>query len=208
MLQIFGVPIYQARMHLHPQIKEKFESELDSGWFIRLWKNSTGSTTFNTENLKGKDFIQEIEACVWTNFDHYLAQIQTLPWVRQRGVHRGEYQMRNTWINKYSQGDTQEIHNHLNASFSWVYFLQQPKEFGSKMYLYNSISRQDDRELGLSNRFKPQQEEGDLVIFPGYLNHFITPNESNEIRYTVAGNLKFKGRLKLSPREKWSDDLI
>jgi len=116
--------------------------------------------------------------------------------------------MRNTWITKYSQGDTQEIHNHLNASFSWVYFLQQPKEFGSKMYLYNSMSRQDDRELGLSNRFKPQQEEGDLVIFPGYLNHFITPNESNELRYTVAGNLKFVGRLKLSPREKWSDDLI
>jgi len=116
--------------------------------------------------------------------------------------------MRNTWINKYSTGDTQEIHNHLNASFSWVYFLQQPESGGSTMYFYNGTSRHDDRQLGLSNRFKPQQQEGDLVIFPGYLNHFITPNESGEKRYTVAGNLKFCGDLKLSPREKFSDGLV
>ena len=208
MIQIFGTPIYQFKVPIHSQIKTKFEQDSKDGWFKRIWKNSTGSTTFNSENLKGIGFINEIESVVWTHFDLYLAQIQTLPWIRERGTSSSEYVLRSTWINKYLNGEEQEIHNHLNASFSWLYFLQQPKEGGSKMYMYNTNSRNDDRQLGLSNRFKPQQKEGDLVIFPAYLNHFVTTNESKEARYTVAGNIKFRGDLKLSPREKYSDDEV
>ena len=35
-------------------------------------------------------------------------------------------------------------------------------------------------------------EEGHLVIFPAWLNHYTTPNTSDDVRISISGNLKIK----------------
>ena len=39
-------------------------------------------------------------------------------------------------------------------------------------------------------RFTPLIEEGDLVIFPSQLEHMVPKSESDEIRITIAFNIK------------------
>jgi len=36
--------------------------------------------------------------------------------------------------------------------------------------------------------FEPKCEEGDIIVFPSYLDHWVRPNSNNE---TIAGNVVF-----------------
>ena len=40
---------------------------------------------------------------------------------------------------------------------------------------------------------KPKLEQGDLIIFPSYLEHWVKPNSNN---ITIAGNIKIMDMIK------------
>lgn len=89
------------------------------------------------------------------------------------------------WINKYPYRAFQERHNHSSTKFDdryghkytnvvFNYFLHLPLNSGS--FVANDIILGDDME-------------GNIIFFPNTLHHEVTPNNSEEPRYTVSGNI-------------------
>ena len=91
------------------------------------------------------------------------------------GRYSGNYWfIHRAWLAKYHKGEYTISHDHIPASFSFVYFVSSPK--GSSPLIFTDSGK----------RIKP--EEGKVVIFPGDLKHEVPKNKCDG-RITLAGNI-------------------
>jgi len=76
-------------------------------------------------------------------------------------------------------------HSHPNQMVSGVYYVKVPKDAGNIVF--------DDPRGPLppfSNRIILQPSQGDLVLFPGWLIHQVSPTKGSETRISIAFNLE------------------
>ena len=99
------------------------------------------------------------------------------------------------WLNKYEYGQGQEIHKHTGdgSHFSFAYFLdtQDQNNFNFDLpYIWSDYFNNSKLFKKLGSRiFTPNQKNGRIVIFPSCLDHYVTPNKSNNLRVTISGNI-------------------
>jgi hypothetical protein len=97
------------------------------------------------------------------------------------------------WINFYERNSFQEIHHHKDCDFAAVIFLNSGKDF-SKFFFKNRICGlippTMDRILNIGDAWYPEVASGDVVFFPAYTLHGVTPHNSNIIRKTLSFNIK------------------
>ena len=94
------------------------------------------------------------------------------------------------WSQLYGKGNYHQPHNHAEKGeyapdISFVHFLDVPNE---KYFTFTDTK---------DSKFIPdEQSNGDLICFPSWVWHYITPNESNQLRMVVAGNIIFTEHFK------------
>lgn len=113
-----------------------------------------------------------------------------------------EVEVENMWFNCYSNGEWQEVHGHQNespfmypATFSCIHFLSFDPNIHNPVVFVDPNERLRGFDLDSNNytsRYVPKIREGDLVMFPSYLQHFVpkgrpTPQKP---RISVAFNLR------------------
>lgn len=84
------------------------------------------------------------------------------------------------WVQMYSDTGQHSGHTHFginkNTIISWVHFLKVPNV---------DCFRFTDG----TNYLTPQQNEGDLLVFPSYCRHQVIQHNTNTTRIVVAGNI-------------------
>lgn len=107
-----------------------------------------------------------------------------------------------SWINinpKYSYNN-QHTHGG-NVLLSIVYYAKVPKDSGNFYFKLESSKADKINSLGIdkSNIFSTYREflpqKGDLLIFPGWVDHGVNQNISEEDRISYAFNCKVKNQL-------------
>lgn len=112
------------------------------------------------------------------------------------------------WCSKYTKGMYQSSHNHIdiNEIFSFVYFAKYDPSKDAKLVFVKDMSMANMNgflvegspytlcdELKnhpiFSNQVTLNIKEGDLVIFPSYLQHIVEEQKHDGPRITIAGNL-------------------
>ena len=92
------------------------------------------------------------------------------------------------------------------AHWSGVYYISQPhtnhKYSGKLEFLDPRSDLPNWRIIGgpafrPKRRFRPQ--EGEIVIFPSYLTHWVYPNDTDENRLSLAFNATFKRKKQRKP---------
>lgn len=90
------------------------------------------------------------------------------------------------WLQIYDKTSQHPIHDHFgcgdNVVVSFVHFLKPVDK--------NCFRFTDGREIEI-----PQQEEGDLIVFPPYVSHQVVSHTSNENRVILAGNIDIQKRV-------------
>lgn len=110
----------------------------------------------------------------------------------------------NLWFNYYVNGEWQEIHSHATnsvfqypATFSCIHFLRfdssvhTPPIFVDPYESLRNVSLEMESNR-YSGRYTPKVQEGDLIMFPSYLQHYVPkckPTLGNP-RITIAFNIK------------------
>lgn len=112
------------------------------------------------------------------------------------------------WYTAYGAGQTANIHEHIPDNFSIIHFIKfNPNEHWPVTFinpqgattkyildvnppLYNKIDFNNSNQSLFHPRFTPHVEEGDLVIFPSHLEHMVPKTDSEEIRITIAFNIR------------------
>ena len=105
------------------------------------------------------------------------------------------------WHNVYwKEEEYQEIHHHVPCHLSFIHFLAFDKNEHKPPIFYDParIAKAHCRHAALPQEFWQDRvvldvEEGDVVIFPSYVEHYIPPGIYRSPRVTVSMNLTFDG---------------
>jgi len=92
-------------------------------------------------------------------------------------------EMSDLWGAVYNQGDEAIAHHHLPAVISFVYYLKADPILSSPL-LFPTVN----------NGFMIRPTSGLIVMFPGYLEHYVPPQQQENERIVLAGNLTLYNR--------------
>lgn len=99
------------------------------------------------------------------------------------------------WVNIYNKGDYQGAHRHVNLDnikYTFVYFAKYNPDTDAKLVFGNPDTTKLILISGevkiIDEKFIPMNE-GEVIIFPSYLPHYVEKHESDTQRITVSGNL-------------------
>lgn len=92
------------------------------------------------------------------------------------------------WINDYQVGDYQESHIHAGVHFSFIIYLNGESQTVFTSPLSNTIQSFYGNLRMFQTNFVTKIEPGGCVLFPSYLEHFVTAH--NKPKKTLSGNIK------------------
>jgi len=105
------------------------------------------------------------------------------------------------WANINRKNNFNRAHIHPHSFWSSVYYIKTPKHSGD-IYLedprharvmYNEVHLLEDFSNPAQHfDYKINVEEGKLIIFPGWLSHFVAPNNSDGERISISMNIDVK----------------
>ena len=110
----------------------------------------------------------------------------------------GRYSISNLWANINNYRDHNDLHIHQYTMISGVYYLKAPKNCGNLVFRHpspcieydwskNKLTENIEYNSGLYN-FVPK--EGQLLLFPSWLEHFVRPNlNKTQERISIAFNI-------------------
>tara|TARA_R100001163_G_C5066288_1_gene204638 strand:- start:2140 stop:2703 length:564 start_codon:yes stop_codon:yes gene_type:complete len=166
---------------LHTEIGKELNnrkiSELCMAWQHKKIDESPNATGYEDSRIPDDPEItrltDKVMSVVHSNIDdrYYLAEI---------------------WAHILVENQSTMIHSHRNERdtknlfLSWVYYPLLPdKKYGGKLR-FQMVSHMQ------MNNHEITPQVGHLVIFPSWLNHYTTPNTSEDVRISISGNLKIQ----------------
>jgi hypothetical protein len=187
-IDMFSVPVYSTKLKNHLEYKNSFLPFVkDDNYFhnAESWDSKTETTFMHPLNhkLPWENLLTEVNEHV---FEYLKIFDQHTPY--RIGTE--------AWINRYKFGDYQEQHNHVGEKnfFSCAYMLEVPEDSGKFAFVntdldfYASIGFYKIFNITPNRVFVPPLEEGDLVIFPSYIDHYVTKNKTQNVRSTISMN--------------------
>jgi hypothetical protein len=101
------------------------------------------------------------------------------------------------WMNINQRGDWNIIHQHGHFHFSGIYYIKYPKDSGR-------IGFKDPRPAAMSNAFFNERfdgselktidtiQDGSLLLWPSFLEHFVEPSRTDEERMSISFDVIIK----------------
>ena len=166
---------------------------------INLFPNLVATTKIDLTNLKivGKKYEKTFESDIKTTLKgstlldkksiNYLNLKITkiLSYLLKPYCKNFTFNVNSIWMNKYDKKDFQGSHLHP-SDFSFIIYYKSDKSYTvfnspikDLLEIYDSKIFHKDYEVDLS--------EGNIIVFPSYLQHWVKPNSNN---ITIAGNIK------------------
>lgn len=194
---IFPVTIYKTRIEDNDFLKEKIVSgvekalpELDSP---EDWATDNLKTSFEGEP-KGKEvLIGKNNLLLKEKYSNAISEIfdREIAWEIVDDI----------WYNYYEKGSYQELHEHIadpfqKIHFSCIHYLSYDKDVHTAAEFHDPISSIRSHSFTLDKDFVgdffvSQVEEGDLIMFPSYLQHRVLPQKVSDIpRITLSFNFR------------------
>ena len=98
-----------------------------------------------------------------------------------------------SWLTKFEKGNYAHIHNHAHADISGVYYYKTNGEDGEIFFeppvpwFKTSICYEKWRR-----RWMYTPKEGKILLFPGWLEHGVKTNLTDNVRMSLSFNVCFK----------------
>ena len=117
----------------------------------------------------------------------------------------GKFISVNAWANVNETGHYNSPHRHLGADVCGSYYVTQPsgesKTSGNIEFLDNrNIAPQQQRFGGpvFRTAISLKPNPGQLIVFPSFLTHWVTPTESSDPRIVIAWNARIHDNERLA----------
>ena len=112
------------------------------------------------------------------------------------GIRHNDLSKESFWCNINNYKDFNIPHSHPSSIMSAVYYVKTNKDSGGIVFVrpdnqkFFFVPDQVNEYTEEKSVFLPQ--DGHLLIFPSYLEHYVLPNMSNEDRISIAYNFLTK----------------
>ena len=177
------------------QEKLSLNNESIQKYCLDLKKNSKGRQATNYGGWQSDDIDQTVPVLKPLIDEIFLRHT----FLRQVFGLKNEVKLKmgNYWLNINNKGDFNIPHVHPFSLASVVYYAKVPKDSG-RLVFENPIQQHDyvmkpntveKFNTINSGYWNVTPNEGDLIIFPSWLRHWVEPNNTNEDRISIAFNL-------------------
>jgi len=160
------------------------------------WLTDNLFTTFDMGEINS--FIFHEDSIFFKYYHNYVKKFFDKP---------VEFEFEDIWLNVYSKGEFQEQHTHLTPEiftrrphFSCIHYLKFDSEVHEPVIFvdpieekrYNTIEM--DSNYYNNGRWSPYVREGDLLMFPPYLSHYVSKSDPtpNNPRISISFNIWIK----------------
>ena len=149
---------------------------------------AAGQAWQSTQELHGLDAFRDLVANIHRAVGSVLEFLS---------IGHQEFVITGCWGNISTHGASHSIHNHPNNFLSGVYYVQtQPGADTINFHdprIQTAIIRPPVTELTGENtdQVVVKVRNGTLLVFPSYLQHSVSPSESDEERVSVSFNVMF-----------------
>ena len=116
-------------------------------------------------------------------------------------LHIRRWGIDNLWININGKGASNSLHTHPLIQVAGVYYLKVPEDSNADLVFSHpgaEIMQRDlpDRFIAEANpsnasAYYHTPEVDQIVLFPGWLQHYVMPNQSDEDRISISFNVCF-----------------
>ena len=191
-LKFFPEPVFKYKVDDYKNLnKELIE------YIYKLYENDTeGIERSNRGGWHSKNFRLTEENSIQNKFA-IKAQEYILDTFNQMGwkTEDQKIRIREMWSIINKKNDFNVIHTHPNSYLSAAYYVKAPKNCGrfqvenpniAKRHSFPDIKSKNELNHDVAGI---EIDEGDLLIFPGYLPHKVGKNNSDEDRVVISFNV-------------------
>ncbi len=103
-----------------------------------------------------------------------------------------DYIIEASWLSLFRKGNYGHVHSHGHADISGVYYYQTTGNDGN-LFFESPVPNMGGSLVynGLASRQEFKPENGRLVLFPGWLQHGIMTNTTDDTRISLSFNIIF-----------------
>lgn len=194
-VKLFPIPVYKASYGGNTEtILQSIEDKV-SYWLDQTAKNNQGSMRHNglcsynvKRNMQHWPELSPIVDFIELHADLYWKELGYNSLMKP-----GVYEM---WANRYPPGSFIDYHNHSPIHMTATFVLQSDEQSGNITFEnpLQTLLKHQPFEVTAENYYNlfetaVESKAGDLVIFPGYLNHKTTVNNSARDRIIIGANV-------------------
>ena len=190
---IFPVPIIQIKFGQHHKYtfsSIEQENRKPKGWRIPL--NTSFPNIEKDDNFISMETANELKSDIKESIDSVFKELNITT----------KYLINEFWYNVYHKNQGQEVHTHLgpiNPYWCGIFYNKNssPSMFvkESGIHAVHNVPDWKDSKLDLFflDNIKMPVEDGDILLFPPYLKHYVPPQENidsnDKMRLTFSFNL-------------------
>ncbi len=100
------------------------------------------------------------------------------------------YNIISSWFALFKRGNYAHIHNHGDADIAGVYYFKKSGDDGN-LFFCTPNKAEDTSILFKKGRVVTNPKEGEFILFPGYLDHGVQTNDTDEERVSLSFNIYF-----------------
>ena len=105
------------------------------------------------------------------------------------GSWNDNYSIISSWFALFKKGNYAHIHNHGDCDIAGVYYFKKSSDDGS--FFFTSPVPSLDSSCFRTGRVVLNPNEGEIILFPGWLNHGVETNDTDEDRCSISFNILF-----------------
>ena len=115
--------------------------------------------------------------------------------------------MTTCWGSIYSKGDYSELHAHVPAMYSWVYYVKVDENSAPLHFPRKLIGPIKEESFGWRDNspdsgFYYRPKSGTGIIFPGWFEHQVPPHTGDTERIIVVGNVDGAGMVQYPQKQR------
>lgn len=194
----FGTPLYEA--HIDGEVLDSIQLELNAVYtdFCAkdTFKHNTKSVSHKLSDIEFKsNFIEEYDTHAFKrvidyHLKHYFTDIEL-----DFGKHGRpfDYSITNSWMALNEPNSYAVIHSHGDVDISGVYYFKTNGQDGNIFFETPTKTMKNSYCFRTYHKaLEVEPKVGKLLLFPGWLEHGVATNQTNDDRVSISFNIKFK----------------
>ena len=187
-IDLFPSRIFKYNLQL-PELKQKMVDRYHS------WSDHSANKTPNGWSC---DVRTEFQGAFPQENKKYYDELLK-EWRKEIGLFDKPY-IDEIWMNAYETQQFQESHRHLPGFYSGIHYImfdpkvhvgttfQNPQD-AIHSFMFDDSFMDENINSYLQENQTPDVQEGDVILFPSHLKHFVKRNDSNQLRMTISFNI-------------------
>ncbi len=177
---VYVIPTINNFDSIHEEILEAESTakySYNSDWDETHYLTGLSGNVIHDENLS--EFTKELAY-------HVNAYCSNLEFTGKR------FAIESSWFSKFERGNYAHLHNHGAADISGVYYVKVPDDSSNIFFeTPNRHLETSDVFSAIAKREELNAQEGMLALFPGWLQHGVRTNGTDDPRVSMSFNICF-----------------